>query len=112
MSRELNGLELVRQEFLSNVSHELRTPLTSILAFVETLETGALEDSESSRRFLSIIRKNASRMHELIDELLELTAIEGGNVRFRANEVELHPVVEESISSLAAKAEARDISLE
>ncbi|HTG94679.1 MAG TPA: ATP-binding protein [Pyrinomonadaceae bacterium] len=104
-------LELVRQEFLSNVSHELRTPLTSVLAFVETLENGALEDPESSRRFLAIIRKNASRMHELIDELLELTAIEGGNVRLRATNVELRPLVDESISSLAAKAEAREISL-
>ncbi len=104
-------LELVRQEFLSNVSHELRTPLTSVLAFVETLENGALEDPVSSRRFLAIIRKNASRMHELIDELLELTAIEGGNVRLRAAEVELRPLVDESISSLAAKAEAREIAL-
>lgn len=104
-------LELIRQEFLSNVSHELRTPLTSVLAFVETLENGALEDPESSRRFLAIIRKNASRMHELIDELLELTAIEGGNVRLRATKVELRPLVDESISSLAAKAEAREISL-
>ena len=40
-------LEIVRQEFLSNVSHELRTPLTAIIAFVETLETGAMEDPES-----------------------------------------------------------------
>ena len=104
-------LESVRQEFLSNVSHELRTPLTSILAFVETLETGALDDPESSRRFLSIIRKNASRMHGLVDELLELTAIEGGNVRLRAAEVELRPLVDESISSLAAKADARGIRL-
>src|SRR6185295_3306349 len=55
-------LEHVRQEFLSNVSHELRTPLTSIIAFVETLETGAMEDTESCQRFLSNIRKNASRM--------------------------------------------------
>jgi len=85
--------------------------LTSILAFVETLETGALDDPESSRRFLSIIRKNASRMHGLVDELLELTAIEGGNVRLRAAEVELRPLVDESISSLAAKADARGIRL-
>ena len=74
-------LEIVRQEFLSNVSHELRTPLTSIIAFVETLENGAMEDPESCQRFLSIIRKNASRMHGLIDDILELTAIEGGNVQ-------------------------------
>ena len=83
-------LEIVRQEFLSNVSHELRTPLTAIIAFVETLETGAMEDPESSQRFLSIIRKNASRMHGLIDDILELTAIEGGNVQLRAAPVELH----------------------
>ncbi|HEY8226396.1 MAG TPA: ATP-binding protein [Pyrinomonadaceae bacterium] len=104
-------LESVRQEFLSNVSHELRTPLTSILAFVETLETGALEDPESSRRFLSIIRKNASRMHGLVDELLELTAIEGGNVRLRVAEVDLQPLVDESIASLAAKADALGIRI-
>lgn len=104
-------LELVRQEFLSNVSHELRTPLTSILAFVETLETGALEDAESSRRFLSIIRKNASRMHGLIDDILELTAIEGGNVQLRARHVDLKPVVDEVVSSLEAKARAQQIRI-
>jgi signal transduction histidine kinase len=66
----------------------LRTPLTAIIAFVETLENGALEDPESAQRFLSIIRKNASRMHELIDDILELTAIEGGNVTLRAASVD------------------------
>ena len=104
-------LELVRQEFLSNVSHELRTPLTSIIAFVETLENGAIEDPESSQRFLSIIRKNASRMHVLIDDILELTAIEGGNVTLRAAPVELHELVQEVCASLAAKASAQNIAL-
>ena len=104
-------LELVRQEFLSNVSHELRTPLTSILAFVETLENGATEDPESCQRFLSIIRKNASRMHDLIDDILELTAIEGGNIQLRAAPVELHSLVDEVCASLATQAEARQITL-
>ncbi|HKP84253.1 MAG TPA: ATP-binding protein [Pyrinomonadaceae bacterium] len=104
-------LENVRQEFLSNVSHELRTPLTSIIAFVETLETGAMEDPESAQRFLAIIRKNASRMHSLIDDILELTAIEGGNVRLRAAPVELYPLVEEVCASFAAKAAAQKVTL-
>ena len=104
-------LELVRQEFLSNVSHELRTPLTAILAFVETLETGAIDDPESSQRFLSIIRKNASRMHGLIDDILELTAIEGGNVTLRAATVDLHELVTEVCASFAAKAAAHSVSL-
>jgi two-component system, OmpR family, phosphate regulon sensor histidine kinase PhoR len=105
-------LEHVRQEFLSNVSHELRTPLTSIIAFVETLENGAMEDTESGQRFLSIIRKNASRMQGLIDDILELTAIEGGNVQLRAGPVDLYELVQEVCASLAAKAEAQSVTLE
>src|SRR5688572_15711160 len=104
-------LEIIRQEFLSNVSHELRTPLTAIIAFVETLETGAMEDPESAQRFLSIIRKNASRMHGLIDDILELTAIEGGNVTLRAATVDLNELVAEVCASLAAKAAAQNVTL-
>ncbi|MDQ2921883.1 MAG: ATP-binding protein [Acidobacteriota bacterium] len=105
----IERLEQIRQEFLSNVSHELRTPLTAILAFVETLETGAMDDKESSQRFLSIIRRNAARMQDLIDDILELSAIEAGNVQVRAEQVELHPIVNDVISSLVAKTEAEVI---
>lgn len=107
----MERLELVRQEFLSNVSHELRTPLTAIIAFVETLETSAMEDPESSKRFLSIIRKNASRMHGLIDDILELTAIEGGNVTLHATSVDLQTVVNDVCAAFAAKAAALGVSL-
>jgi two-component system phosphate regulon sensor histidine kinase PhoR len=107
----MERLEIVRQEFLSNVSHELRTPLTAIIAFVETLENGALEDKESCQRFLSIIRKNASRMHSLIDDILELTAIEGGNVRLGVAAVDLHMLVQDVCASLAAKAAAHNVTI-
>jgi two-component system phosphate regulon sensor histidine kinase PhoR len=107
----IERLERVRQEFLSNISHELRTPLTSILAFVETLETSALEDQESAKRFLAIIRKNAARMNTLISDIIELSAIESGNVKVRTEQVALAPLVTEVISSLAAQAEGRSISV-
>ena len=105
----LERLEQVRQEFLSNVSHELRTPLTAMLAFIETLEAGAIDDKEASQRFLSIIRRNAVRMHELIDDTLELSAIESGNVKLRAELIELAPNVNDVIASLAAKASAQGV---
>ncbi len=107
----IERLEHIRQEFLSNVSHELRTPLTAILAFVETLEAGAIDDFESAHRFLLIIRKNANRMNELIGDILELSAIEAGNVQVRAEEVELNPIVNDVISSLATKIEAQGVSV-
>jgi two-component system phosphate regulon sensor histidine kinase PhoR len=105
----LERLEQVRQEFLSNVSHELRTPLTAILAFIETLEAGAIDDQEASHRFLAIIRRNAIRMQELIDDILELSAIESGNVRVRAELVELAPIATDVIASLATNASAKGI---
>jgi two-component system, OmpR family, phosphate regulon sensor histidine kinase PhoR len=104
-------LEQVRQEFLSNVSHELRTPLTAILAFIETLEAGAIHDEEASQRFLSIIRRNAVRMHELIDDTLELSAIESGKVQVRAEQIELSPIVSEVISALANKASEQSVTV-
>jgi two-component system phosphate regulon sensor histidine kinase PhoR len=107
----LERLEQVRQEFLSNVSHELRTPLTAILAFIETLEAGAIDDHEASQRFLSIIRRNATRMHDLIDDILELSQIEAGNVQVKPEELELAPIVNDVLASLATKAAAQGIVL-
>ncbi|MEA2205008.1 MAG: two-component system, OmpR family, phosphate regulon sensor histidine kinase PhoR [Blastocatellia bacterium] len=107
----IERLERVRQEFLSNISHDLRTPLTAIMAFVETLETGALDDKENSLRFLSIIRRNAARMHDLIDDLLELSAIEAGNVQVRPELIELRPIVNDVLSLLETNAAARNVVL-
>jgi two-component system, OmpR family, phosphate regulon sensor histidine kinase PhoR len=107
----LERLERVRQEFLSNVSHELRTPLTAIRTFVETLETGALDDPAHNRRFLSIIDRNAARMHTLIDDILELSAIEAGTVTVERACVPLRSLVNEVFAALAAQAAEREVAL-
>jgi two-component system phosphate regulon sensor histidine kinase PhoR len=107
----LERLEVVRQEFLSNVSHELRTPLTSIIALAETLEAGAIDDIENNRRFLSIIQKNAARMHRLIDDILELGAIEAGNVKLKPEIVPLWPLLEDVVYSLSTTAGARSVTV-
>ena len=103
----IERLERVRQEFLSNVSHELRTPLTSILAFCETLADGALEDDENNRRFLEVIRRNAERMHHLIDDILELSAIEAGKTEVKPRQFRLSPLVHDVWVSLAEKAQGK-----
>ncbi len=107
----LERLERVRQEFLSNVSHELRTPLTAIIAFVETLEEGAIDDAEHNRRFLSVIRKNATRMHNLIDDILELSAIEAGMVTVEPQTIRLRPLVADVTTALASRAAACRVTL-
>ena len=108
---ELERLEGVRQEFLSNVSHELRTPLTAIVTFVVTLQDGALEEPETARRFLSVIGRNAERMRSLIEDIMELSSIESGGTRLEAREVSLHAAVHETFGALAAKADACGVRL-
>lgn len=107
----IDRLENVRQEFLSNISHELRTPLTSILAFVETLEDGAINDQDNNLRFLGVIRRNAERMHALIDDILELSTIESGRVMIDRREVDLERLVDEVFMNLSNKAVEHGIVL-
>ncbi len=108
---QIERLERVRQEFLSNISHELRTPLTSILAFVETLEDGAIKDEENNQRFLKVIRKNAQRMHRLIDDILELSIIESGKITLELKKINLNQLVEEVFTNLSSKTKERRIKL-
>ena len=107
----LERLERVRQEFLSNVSHELRTPLTSIITFAETLQDGALEDAGDAQRFVQIISRNAGRMRSLIEDIMELSAIESGALRLEVREVRLHQLVRETFNALASKAEGCGVAL-
>lgn len=109
---KLERLEKVRQEFLSNVSHELRTPLTAILALVETLEDGALDDPEHNRRFLAIIRRNAERMRLLMNDILELSTIEAGKINLERHEVALGELVDAICDTLAVRAEERQVTLQ
>lgn len=69
-------LENLRQEFVANVSHELKTPITSIKGFVETLLDGAINNPNDSKRFLTIITKQADRLHAIIEDLLSLSRVE------------------------------------
>lgn len=108
---QIEHLENVRQEFLSNISHELRTPLTSIMAFVETLENSAIDNEANNRRFLSVIRKNVKRMHHLINDISELSSIEAGTIRIEIEKLPLSNLIKEVFASLSAKAEQRNILL-
>ncbi len=108
---QIERLENVRQEFLSNISHELRTPLTSILAFVETLEDGAITDDENNLRFLSVIRRNAERMHHLINDILELSSIESGKITIEPKKSNLANLTDEVFTNLSAKAAEKQIRL-
>lgn len=73
---DLRRLETIRRDFVANVSHELRTPLASIRAMAETLQQGALEDSQVAPRFLDTIINESQRLARISEDLLILSQAE------------------------------------
>ena len=108
---EIKRLEKVRSDFVANVSHELRTPLTSIKGFVETLLDGALEDPESSRRFLTIVATETDRMVNLVQDLLELSRLEGTDRAWHLVPLDLGGLARETADSYREIAQEADLSL-
>ena len=108
---ELRRLENIRRDFASNVSHELKTPLTIIQTSAETLLDGAIDDPEFARRFLMRIEEQGSRLHALIEDLLQLARIESREQAFDVTSVPVRLVVESLVEELASLSEARKVKL-
>ena len=99
-----------RQEFTANVSHELKTPLQSIIGSAELMENGIVKE-EDVPRFIGHIRKEASRLVFLIDDIIRLSQLDEG-VEMPHEDVSLKVLSEEVCESLADAAKLKDVSLE
>ena len=75
MALELNTMETMRQEFISNVSHELQSPLTSIRGFAQALENDQLTPAER-QHYLAIIKSESTRMSRITENLLKIAALD------------------------------------
>jgi two-component system, OmpR family, phosphate regulon sensor histidine kinase PhoR len=110
----LRHLENMRQDFVANVSHEIKTPLTAIQGFVETLLQDPHSTPENSHRFLSIIDRHVHRLVAMIDDLLNLSRIEGNNKQQEILMVQtvLDDVIKTAVQMMEAKAEEKKIGFE
>ena len=107
----IRRLETVRRDFISNISHELRTPLASLKALVDTLRDGALEDPPAAQRFLDRMDIEVDALTQMVQELLELSRIESGQVPFRITPVTVADVVSPSVDRLRPQAERAGLEL-
>jgi two-component system phosphate regulon sensor histidine kinase PhoR len=107
---ETERMEKSRRDFIANVSHELRTPLTSIQGYTETLLDHPLADNHV-REFLEIIRKNASRMSRLTEDLLTLARVESGEQRFEVEPVSAEELLQDALESFREVARSYGVEL-
>ena len=102
-------LDRIRRDFVANASHELKTPVASIQALAETLADAAGQDHEATSRFLPRLEQEASRLSSLVNDLLDLSRLEGepaGTVG-----VDLSAVVADEAARLRPRAEAAGLRL-
>ena len=107
---EVQRLDAVRRDFLSNVYHELRTPLAAIRALVETMEAGI--EADESPEFLGRISQQVARLTTLVNELLDLSRIESGAIELHPEAVDLAAIVAEAASLLRTKTEPSGVQIE
>ena len=103
--------ENLRRDFVANVSHELRTPIASLKALVETLQDGALEDPEAGRDFLGRMLVEVDGLAQLVQELLELSRIEGGRAEMRPEPIPPAELVYAAAERLRPHAERAGLDL-
>lgn len=104
-------LQTVRRDFISNVSHELRTPLASLRAVVDTLQDGAMEEPQVGRRFLVRAERELDTMTQMVEELLELSRIESGQVPLRLRATAVSDLLLLPIERLRDQAQRAELHL-
>ena len=104
-------LERVRSEFLGNVSHELRTPIFAVQGFIETLLDGAIDDPKVNRDFLERARVQAERLNSLLNDLIDISRIESGEMRMSFRMFDIQPFLRDFTSEMQPMARAKNIEL-
>jgi two-component system, OmpR family, phosphate regulon sensor histidine kinase PhoR len=92
---EIKKLQKIKTDFVLNVSHELRTPLTSIKGFIETIETGTLDDE--TKHYMQIIKRNTDRLINIINDLLSLSKMEEKGTKLQLEAVNLKDIIEHAL---------------
>ncbi len=109
---KLRNLEKIRRDFVASVSHELRTPLTVITGYTETLLDGAMHEPEHATAFLQTILQATEQLTALVNDVLDLSRIESGQIEYSFSAVDLKRVVQKSVDLLKPSVEKKQIRLD
>jgi hypothetical protein len=113
-NEKLTRLSVQKDAFLSQISHELRTPMTSIRAFSEILREMGRDgpfDPDDQARYASIIHDEAIRLTRLLDDLLDLSVLENGQVSLNIREGTLSDLIDHAVATAAAGEDGPDLRI-
>jgi two-component system phosphate regulon sensor histidine kinase PhoR len=108
---DLRRLETVRRDFVANVSHELRTPVAAVRSAAETLRRAIETQPDAASEFVDMIERNADRLGQLVDDLLDLSRIESREFKLNLEAVNLEHVAGQVVSMSRERADAKGLRL-
>ena len=83
----------LKTAFLSNISHEIRTPMNGILGFLNLLNNTELSESEKEE-YLHLVHKSGKRLIETLDDIIEISRIESGELEIKENETDINETIQ------------------
>ncbi|HEU5103636.1 MAG TPA: GAF domain-containing protein, partial [Roseiflexaceae bacterium] len=111
VTREIEA-DRAKRDFISSVSHELRTPLTSIKGYVDLLLLGAAGPlGEGQQSFLSVVKNNANRLMDLINDILEIGRIDADKIRLNFEHVAMADIFEDVLQTMRAEIERKSTNV-
>lgn len=111
MVRELDGMEYMRKDFMSNVSHELKTPIAAISGFAEILHDGNLNEEEQ-KEYLTYLMNETERLNRLAGNMLRMSRLDNQNLLTNWKKFALDEQIRKTILLLQEKWEERAIAFD
>lgn len=107
---EITRTEEIRNDFVANVSHELKTPVGAISLLAEALEASP-DDEEAVRRFAKRMHKESARLAALVQDIIELSRLQGTDIVQQGHPVRISSVLAEAVDRCKLPAEAKNIQV-
>jgi signal transduction histidine kinase len=104
-------IEELRKDFISSASHELRTPVTSIKLLLESLVSGAKDDPVLLNDFLNDLCLEADRLHQLVNDLLDIAKMESEKNSLNKSEFEVFDFLKEAITTITPLSKSKDVKI-
>jgi PAS domain S-box-containing protein len=112
-NREVERVTKLKSKFLASMSHELRTPLNAIVGFSDLLAEGTPGDlNDKQKRFVNHIKQGSAHLLQLINDILDLSKIEAGQLDLRCEDFQIKTALPEVLSTIRPLAVAKNIQIE
>ena len=104
-------IDKMKSNFISNVSHELRTPVTVLRTYIDTLYNHSADfDEKTNKEFFEVINKEAARLQKMVNDILDFSRLEAGNVNVVKEKTNIIPIIEQQLQSMQVLAEEKNIT--